>query len=194
MQSKNDNESLIRALANSPPGTFKLYCGSGTGADDNILDHLKNINTIGDRIKHAINAGCLLEVISLRLQIIDYWLRVYFVNKAKLAKKRGKEFGLLLGQCKNLGFDQGLYEKLLIFNKHRINAIHGFVVGKILYEKLNAVVTESKPLTVDVIIYVLENCGEPISSLSASYRRGDMILNVPAQIMHLKVSRVLEAT
>jgi len=55
-----------------------------------------------------LQCGCLLEVISLRLQIMDYWLRVYFVNEAPTGTQRKKEFGALLDQCERLGLPSNL--------------------------------------------------------------------------------------
>ena len=177
---------IKRALASHPPGTFKLFRGTGTGAEENIETHLKNLEDVGRRIKRAIQAECYVEVISLRIQIVDYWLRIYFVNKAHTGMKRRREFGGLLDQCKELGFDNELYRELMAFNLHRINAIHGYVIGKIEYNILNSIVLESKSLSARTIIYVLQNCGEVITSFDGRFERGDMILNVPLQVYHLQ--------
>jgi len=182
MNEINQVEVISRALASSPPGTYKLYRGEGTGVDIDIEKHMRNLASVGKYIKHAKEVGCLIEAISLRLQVIDYWLRVFFVNRAPSGVKRQREFGRLLDQCINLGLDMILSGKLRNFNRHRINAIHGFVVGTTSYEELKTVVGESEYLISNTIISVLENTGTIIVKLDGFHNVGDMIINVKAYI------------
>jgi len=175
---ENQVEAIKKALSTFPHGTFKLFRGDGTGVDETIEQHMKNHERFGIRIKHAKEVGCWIEVISLRLQVIDYWLRVYFVNCASAGSSRRREFGRLLEQCRELGFDNNIYNKLCVFNEHRINAIHGFIVGRTDYDKLKDVVSESETLITEAIIHVLDNSGIVITSLDGSHNTGDMILNV----------------
>ena len=81
-----------------------------------------------------------------------------------------------------------LFQELQVFNKHRINAIHGYIVGFTDYEELVKVSNNSKILSTRVITFVLLNCGEVITKFDGSFYVGDMILNVPAQIQHLQYS------
>lgn len=180
----NDN---VKEIANAPQGTFKLYRGNDIGLDENsIKTHLNNVQNIGKRIDAAINAGFLIEALSLRLQIVDYWLRIYFRNTRNKGEQRQREFGRFLEQCKKLGLDNSLFTKLREFNKHRVNAIHGYVIGRTTYETLEPIVAESKKLSSETIIWVLENCGEVISNVeSGTFKVGDRILNWKAQIQKL---------
>lgn len=186
MGNRNTTTQIKQALSSHPPGTFKLFRGAGTGADENIEVHLKNLVDVGRRIDKAIRTECYVEVISLRIQIVDYWLRVYFVNKAMAGVKRQREFGRLLEQCKELGFNAQLFDELKTFNLHRINAIHGYVIGKIEYNGLEKITLESKAISARTIMFVLLNCGRIITSFDGRFERGDMILNVPLQIYHLQ--------
>lgn len=178
---------LIREIAIAPYGTYKLYHGSDIGHDeDSINTHLSNLHNIGQRIEAAIKSGFLIEALSLRLQVIDFWLRIYYRNQRKVDEKRQREFGRLLDQCKDLGLDKDLVRELKEFNSHRVDAIHGFIIGKTTYEVLLPVVNESKSLSSKCIAWVLENCGEVIHSIEGrSFEVGDMILNWKAQIDHL---------
>jgi hypothetical protein len=178
MDMENQAEAIRKALSTSPYGTFKLFRGDGTGVDETIEQHMKNHEKFGLRIKHAKEVGCWIEVISLRLQVIDYWLRVYFVNRAPIGNSRRREFGRLLEQCRELGLENNIFNKLRVFNEHRINAIHGFIVGRTDYETLKDVVLESESLVTETIIHVLDNTGIVITSLDGNYNVGDMILNV----------------
>ena len=179
---------IVNKVKNVPAGTYRLYKGSGIGHDeDSIHTHLNNLSGISEKIQRAIELECFIEAISLRLQIIDFWLRVFFVNRCAEGQTRKREFGALLDQCKGLDLDQEIYEKLKAFNKHRINAIHGYVIGKTTYKELEPVVKESKKLSSELIIYVLENTGEDIQDMEGrTFEVGDMILNWKAQIVHLQ--------
>jgi hypothetical protein len=177
MDTERQAEAIRKALATSPYGTFKLFRGEGAGIDETIEQHMKNHEIFGLRIKHAKDVGCWIEVISIRLQVIDYWLRVYFVNKAPVGYIRRKEFGRLLNQCREFGLGINLFNKLRVFSENRINAIHGFIVGRTDYENLKDVVFESESLISETIIRVLENSGVVITNLDGQYHVGDMIVN-----------------
>ena len=189
MTDNADTNEMMRVIATAPPGTFKVYRGRGTGVEEYIHAHMSNLGGITERIQQAYRAGCLIEVVSLRLQVIDYWLRIFFANKAPAGERRQREFGRLLGQCKDLGLDLSLFTRLKNFNDHRIRAIHGYVIGHTTYENLEPVVRESRSLSTDLIIFVLENCGSVITALGGTFEVGDMILNVSAQIAHLQATR-----
>lgn len=181
------SNDMVKQIANAPQGTFKLYRGNDIGLDKNSIKiHLNNIQNVGKRIDAAINAGFLIEALSLRLQVVDYWLRIYFRNTRNEGEQRQQVFGRLLGQCKRLGLDNSLFAKLKEFNNHRVEAIHGYVIGKTTYETLEPIVAESKKLSSETIIWVLENCGEVIGSVeSGTFKVGDMILDWKAQIQKL---------
>jgi hypothetical protein len=108
MNSEHQADTIARSLAQSPPGTFKLFRRSRTGVEGTVEDHLQNMHEIGARVQYALQCGCLLEAIPLRLQIMYFWLWVYFVNEAPTGTQRKKEFGALLDQCERLGLPSNL--------------------------------------------------------------------------------------
>jgi hypothetical protein len=171
---------LFRRVETEPPGTFKLYHAVGTGVEDRIHQHLKNIDELKERIKRCVATGCLIEVISIRLQIIDYWLRIYFVNHPASKPPRRKEFGALVNQCHELGLSDELYDRLQAFNKHRVNAIHGHVVGATSYDILDPVATESDGLLKDVVQFVVMNSGTVITN------RNDLYATPGAMTIHVQ--------
>lgn len=178
---------IVKEIANAPQGTLKLYKGNDIGLSENsIITHMDNTQNIGKRIDAAINAGCFIEALSLRLQIVDFWLRIYFRNTRNEGEQRRREFGRLLDQCKKLGLDNSLFTKLKEFNNHRVDAIHGYVIGKTTYEALKPIVAESKKLSSETIAWVLENCGEVISNAEGrAFKVGDTILKWKTQIQKL---------
>jgi hypothetical protein len=77
---------------------------------------------------------------------MDIWLRVYFENTPH-QDARQQEFGRLLKQCLRQGLDKPIYDRIYKFNKDRVKAIHGYLVGAMKYEDLAAVVAESDGLS-----------------------------------------------
>jgi hypothetical protein len=163
-QPSADDLNLYREVENSPAGSYKMFIATGAGIEENINQHMQNIRELKIRINHANSVNCFIEVISIRLQIIDYWLRLFYSSKAKSAEKREREFGRFLKQSFDLGLDKNLYDKLLKFNMHRINAIHGYVIGTISYETINKVALESNKLLKESVEFVVLNSGKIVTS------------------------------
>ena len=185
MENKTDEPSaddlqLYYKVENSPLGTWKMYLATGAGIEENIFQHIGNVVELRNRIYHAIEANCYIEVISIRLQIIDYWLRLFFSNKAATDQKREREFGRLLKQVLNLGLEKALYEQLLEFNRHRINAIHGYVIGTTSYETINKVAIESDQLLRACVEFVIRNSGVIVNS------RDQLVANPGALTLHVE--------
>lgn len=178
---------IVRGL---PSGTFKYYKGVGTGIERFIETHVLNIRDVGRRIGKAKHAGCYIETISLRLQIIDFWLRIFFVNKTAIGQKRRWTFDELLEQCKKIGLKDHLYRKIISFNSKRKDAIQEFLTGNIKYEDLLSVDKISETVAIEVLQYVLINCGEIIDGTTPKPKlsdRGDMILNVPEFLKEMPI-------
>jgi|GEM_PF-2392722 len=179
---KTRHEKMMEIVRSLPSGTFKYYKGVGTGIERFLESHMLNIRDIGKRIGRAKRAGCYIETISLRLQIIDFWLRIFFVNKGEIGQKRKWMFDELLEKCKTIGLEDDLYRKIMSFNSKRIDAIHGFLIGKMKYDDLALVDEISETTAIEVMQYVLMNCGKIIDGTMPKPRlsdRGDMFLNVP---------------
>jgi len=170
---------LFHKVENSPLGTFRLFRATGAGTEERIKIHLQNLDEITERLRYAVGVGCVIEVISLRLQVIDFWLRIYFTNRAPAGTKREREFGRLLDQCRQIHLPDDLHAQLREFNQRRIDAIHGYVVGSATYSTLEPVASNSDALMRDTIVFVLRNSGLPVGSreeLRAS--PGAMVIHV----------------
>ena len=184
----DENESFNNYLKSKPAGSIKYYYGHGSGSENDIDQFLKNRDELQTRLFHAMKSHCYIEVISINLQVIDYWLRIYFLNKNS-EKKREREFGRVMDQCKELGLDKVIYDDLKTFNKIRIDSIHGYVIGKVNYTSLFDTAYSSMALMARVAIFVLENCGNLVTNVTDlfSFRGiGDMLLDVSEQIDYYK--------
>ncbi|WP_422419180.1 hypothetical protein [Pseudomonas sp. GZD-222] len=181
----SEKNSILEAMKSSPPKTFKLF--RATEDNPQVEQSMSNMDTVASKIQHARSANCLIEVISLRLQFIDVWLRIYFSNTEQ-TEKREREFGRLLKQCFKAGLDKDLYDLILQFNKHRVDAIHGYLIGVTSYEVLSRVIDESDGLAERLAEFVLLNCGEFVDHNFAISlpRRGDAIYHIPGMLDKLR--------
>jgi len=124
----------------------------------NIGKFWQNINEGPKRTKHAMKNGCYLEVISLRLQHIEFWLRMYLAarTRKKFDPKKSYLFGKLIQECKDNGFRKDLAKRLSGFNCGRRKAIHRYLMGETDYDQLQKVCIESEGLDGDVFQYVVK--------------------------------------
>jgi hypothetical protein len=183
----DETKRLIEEIKSSPPGTFKLF--RATEEEPEVEKSMKNMAELASRVAHARQANCLIEVISLRMQYQDLWLRIYFENRPHGAEKREQEFGRLLRQCFRLGLEKTLYDKIHKSNKDRVKAIHGYLIGVTTYEDLNSVVAESDGLSEKLAEFVLRNSGEVVTEdfVNQHHNRGDLVYHIPRLLAHLKV-------
>ncbi|HAT8546190.1 TPA: hypothetical protein I7180_05860 [Vibrio vulnificus] len=169
---------IVAEVRKAPKGSLKIYNGHEIGLDDDcILKHLENMQAVSNQIASAIDSGFYIEAISLRIQIADFWLRVFIRNTDENAVVVRKEFGNLLKMSKKLGLPDDIYQELKAFNDTRVKAIHGFLLGKSSLDALEDSARQSKLIISVLIVWVLENCGEVITDIEGRCTRvGDMIL------------------
>jgi hypothetical protein len=148
---------------------------------------MANRSELAARIKHAKETGCFIEVISLRLQFIDLWLRVFYENTPH-QEPRQREFGRLLKQCLKQGLEKNLYDRIHAFNGDRIKAIHGYLIGVTTYEELRVVVETSEGLSEALAEFVVLNCGETVTDQfeHQHHNRGDTVYHVSNLLARLR--------
>lgn len=180
-----DTASLIQAVRSAPKGTFKLF--RSIGNEPELEQSMAKLAEVSGRIQHARATNCLIEVVELRLQYMDLWLRIYFEN-TQHAETRPREFGHLLTQCRRQGLANGIYDRMRAFNRDRVNAVHGYLVGKLQYENLVAVISESDGLAEELTEFVLLHSGEEVSEdfEKQHHDRGDAVYNVPLFVEQLR--------
>lgn len=149
---------LFARVESAPPGTFRMFSAIGAGIEERIRQHLKNMDELHGLIGRSASGGFYVESISLRLQVVDYWLRIYLANQAPGTKRR-REFGALLDHCLDAGLDRDIHDRLTAANLGRIDAIHGLVVGSISYEDLSTASEDWGHLVKDVVRFVTHNSG-----------------------------------
>ncbi len=174
-------ESILNAVKSDPPGTYKLLKGYGTGVEKDINTHLINRQQVNDHISCAFQSGYYLEVIAFTMQVLDYWLRIFFVNKSEIQDARKKEFGALLEQCYKLGLPSGIYKELKELNSERVKVIHGYMIGLIKYDSFKPIALQANSLIPKLTVIVLDNCGKEINTpeqFMTYHQTGDMLINI----------------
>lgn len=183
--SDNESSEIAQYLHNSPPGTYRLYHGSGIGLEDSLEASSENYTEIRKLILHAVSSGCYIEVISLRLMIVDYWLRFFLRNSGYTGRISGLQLGHILSKAKHHGLDIDVCEKVQKFNDMRVKAVHGYIFGKTNVEEMAGFVSDTQFLVPEVIVYVIGVVGEVITALEGNFERGDKILNVQENIDYI---------
>jgi hypothetical protein len=181
----SETGGLIAAIRAEPEGAFKLY--RATEQQPEVEQAMSNLAELTNRVRHARFSNCLIEVVSLRLQYMDIWLRVYFENTPH-TEARQQEFGRLLKQCLQKGLDKSLYDRIQRFNKDRVKAIHGYLLGIMKYDELSVVVAQSDGLSEVLAEFVLLSCGEIVTTEfeRQHHNRGDTVRHLPSSIAHLR--------
>lgn len=181
----SETNALIDAIKSSPPNTFKLF--KTTEENPEVEQSIRNMSTVANKIALARSANCLIEVVSLRLQFMDVWLRIYFTNTEQI-ERRERDFVKLLKQCFRAGLQKDIYDSILQFNKHRVEAIHGYLLGLTSYEVLSGVINESDGLAEQLAEFVLLNSGQFVDeSFETTYHnRGDTVYHLPSMLGDLR--------
>jgi hypothetical protein len=169
LQELSEKEILTDAELNelmelSPAGSFKTAPNLLTIGVNNVAAFVENLNVGGIMSIKAFEQGFYIETISLRLQHIEIYLRMFYVFKNKKGKlidadTDKRTFGNFINDCKTLGFDNELLEELKEFNDFRIKAIHKYILGEISYGDLKDVCIQTKGLDARVREYVLNEVG-----------------------------------
>jgi hypothetical protein len=160
-----------------PQDSFRLFRHPEPGVDMNIAG--RNHAVIHEKAQHALEAGCFIEALSLRLLYIEHWLKIYVFNVQPTGTVPKKMFGVLLDQCEKLAFDPVLVTRLRTFNDTRVNAIHHFLNGKTTYIQISGVLENSKDLSRLVARFVLQNSGQILrdEKFHEKWINGDAIWN-----------------
>lgn len=149
----------------------------------NFEKSLENLSIIIERGKSALEKNFFIEFISLKIQYIEFYLKIYWVSKNPknevLDENSRKFFGTLIQECKDYGFDSDLIEKISDFNKERVKAIHKFLMGGISESELKSFCVQNSKLGNELYNYVLDECGEFIEDIE----------NIPEEVGSMIITR-----
>jgi hypothetical protein len=131
---------------------------------------IENQSIIIERAKSARTNEFYIEFISLKIQYLEFYLKIYWVSKHPNNKVFSESdqmfFGTLIKQCLEFGFDPKLGKTLFQFNKERRKAIHQFMMGATGEEELKLVCEKYSKLGNVVYNYVIDECGVLLADVS----------------------------
>ncbi|MGB3081188.1 MAG: hypothetical protein WBB31_19050 [Saprospiraceae bacterium] len=141
--------------------------------DIGIIDASKaaeNLSIIVERAKNALGSKFYIEFISLKIQYLEFFLRIFWVTKnpdrKNITDKDQKFFGTLINECKTFGFNTDLIDKINDFNTERIKAIHKFLMGATSESELKIICDKYSKLGNELQEYVINNCGQFIEDVT----------------------------
>jgi hypothetical protein len=156
---------MLELVRLCPPRTFKTLPNLLTIGVADLDQFYSNLQEGPERSKKALDAGCYMEVLSLRLQHIELWLRMFWVARNKgrhiFESTDKRSFGVILKDCADIGLDPDLCARLRHFNQSRIDAIHKYLLGATDYDAMKDACMKNKGLDVDVREWVMNEVGVP---------------------------------
>lgn len=155
-------DELVRL---SPKGRFMLLPQLQHIGVVNIQKSMSNLQDGAAKSKHALQQGCFIEVIALRTQHAEFWLRMFWAAKNTngkiFAPSDKRTFGVIINHCIALGLPQELGDRLQAANQHRIDAVHKYLLGETDYAALGEACTANQGLDADVRAFVVMAIGQP---------------------------------
>jgi hypothetical protein len=168
----NDNHEFINLPNAKKIGVLDFY------------KSLENLSIIIQKAKSALEQDFFIEFISLKIQFLEFYLKIYWVSKNPnneiLDENSRKFFGTLIQECKDYGFEISLIEKISAFNKERVKSIHKFLMGGITESELKSFCIKNSKLGNELYNYVLDECGEFI----------DDVENIPEDVGSMIITRL----
>jgi hypothetical protein len=174
-------ELLEEMIELEPPDAQFLALPSATQFGvGNVEQFLANTHDIQGRHKRAMDQGCFIEVIAIRVQHIELWLRMYWVVKnpdgGALSADDRRTFGMIINDCAQLGLPDDLERDLRLFNDVRINAVHKYVLGDIGYGQLETAASDHADLDSRTVDFVEAAIARPATVADLQRGRGSMII------------------
>jgi hypothetical protein len=168
LKAKTDGISdaeMAELIALSPPGTFTKLPNLATAGLKDMGRALANFVEVGDRVKRALDEGFYVEVLALRSQSLELYLRVYLAAHHQMAPSfpvdDRKTLGALIAEAAASGLEPDLCADLKAFNASRITGLHHFLLGAATYDDLRGLCENSKGLVQRVVAALSNRFGQP---------------------------------
>ena len=153
----------------------------------NVDQSMENLATLVAHAKDARSKGFYIEFISLKLQFVEFFLRVFYAVKSNgqiYAQNDKKTFGVIINECETVGFDGTLIADLKNFNTHRVNAIHKFILGNTSNQELANACDEYQHLGNIIKNYVIGEVGVKVDKPEEiPNKAGSMLFQIRKEIL-----------
>lgn len=102
---------------------------------------LDNARHVMQHAETAYEEGFFLEAVSLRMLLLDFFLRAFIVDRTdKIIEPYSRQdripFGRIVEKARQHGLPQELTDRLLSFNEKRVAGIHHFFLGRASYQEI----------------------------------------------------------
>ena len=173
-------ELIEELLSLAPAGTFMALPPVMDIGVSNVQQFFSNTFDIQKRYRRATEQGCFIEVIALRVQHMELWLRMFWVAKngrgSVFSAGDRRTFGMIIGACVEVGLPEDLATDLRCFNDIRIDAVHKYVLGDIAYDDLATAASDHPRLNSRVVEFVRSKIAWPATVEDFERGRGSVIL------------------
>lgn len=94
---------------------------------------IENFSIINEQIQNALDKGFYIEAVSLELELLDFWCKMYIVqNNGSFGEN--DSFGVIIKNPAMKNITSSLAVELNNFNNERIKAVHKYVYGSCSYK------------------------------------------------------------
>ena len=125
-----------------------------------VTDHeqfFEHVHALEDEAETAYRNRYFLEAISLRMLLLDFFLRAYVVSRTSkpiepYSKQDMRTFKPLVDAARGLGLPARLAKRLLAFNEKRNGGIHRYLLGRgDSYEEIGDAYREANGLDFEIM-------------------------------------------
>jgi len=164
-------------IAAAPPGTFLALPDLTALGIVDVPRAFQNFAEGAARSKAALSQGFFIEVLNLRVQHTELWLRVLLVHTKGggyvIPANDKRTFGQVIEECAS-ALPQTLLDRLRLFNRSRIEAVHKYLLGGTDYAALKQACDDSNGIDKLVYDLVIARVGRPITSMQG--RVGEFVV------------------
>lgn len=150
-------------ISMSPPGQFTALPNLRFAGLHDLDQALANLVEIGHRSERAFAGGFYVEVLALRSQSLELFVRLYLAAKSQppspLDPDERRPLGALIDAAEQQGFDPGMVAAMRAFNRDRRAGIHRLLLGEASYDSLRSACEGSLGLTHQVITAIGREIG-----------------------------------
>jgi len=164
------DEVNAQITAANPGSFFALPNLNSIGVMD-LTRAVQNYTEAAIRAKSAYAQGFFFEVINLRVQHIEMWLRILVVHEHGsgyvITPNDKRTFGQIIEECVSV-LPSALVDRLRAFNRSRIAAVHKYLLGGTDYVALKIACDDSAGIDGEVYSFVVGRVGRPIASVQGN--------------------------
>ena len=152
-RTKLSNAEMQEMIALHPENFVQLPNIRSLGVTDaNLILAIQNLQELEKKKQKAIDLGCYIEAMNLKSAALEMFLKMVVVKHTgqPIPTDDQRNLGQYIQLADQAKFDHDIILRLRTFKKHRNDAIHGFLQGRLGYQMISEKYWEDKNLVQDV--------------------------------------------